>query len=266
MRATQTAARAKGESGAQRPALTYSWSVPRFLVVVLSLVLIGPCAAQNASGTEPVRGLLAWQAQKAHTEGKSAVTLGPTILEYPGPEPLETALVHSSVIIATLLESKTTHDQREIQTWRKYRIIEWLSRQSRELPPERDQNWLATLNTAPKSMLPLAGDEFLMEDYGGTVTVDGVTITITGDGTQELPVGGRYLMFVIFGSAREIAGANYGPASLFTIDDSDTLHARFPKLDSNRNSLLHEIRQRANGTLSGLRSLAATVANSNNSR
>ncbi len=233
------------------------------LTIAVPLLLVEGLAAQSAPGSEPARGSLAWHATKARNEGKSAVTLGPTIFEYPESEPsLDEALVRSTVLVASLLESKTSTTEFQILTWRKYRIVERLAMQSRELPPQLDQNWQAELALAPKSMLPLASDEFLTDDYGGTAKIDGVTITMTRDGTQDLPVGGRHLVFVLFDSSRQLGGPCYGPGSLFTVDESDTLHARFSSFDSDQNPMLHEIRQRANGKLAGLRALAASVAKS----
>jgi hypothetical protein len=218
-------------------------------------------AGQSTPGNEPPRGSLAWHAQKARSEGKSEITL-PVIYEYPEPEPLDGALAHNALVLATLLETQTVAYESNIVTWRKLKVIEWLSTQSQELSPELDQRWRAALSLAPKSMLPLAADEFLMDDEGGTATVEGVKITMTGRGTQELAVGSRHLMFLLFDSTRQTAGASFGPDGLFTIDDSDTVHARLPKVDSDQNSLLHEIRQRADGKLAGLRALSATVTNS----
>lgn len=230
--------------------------------VVIPFTLIQISAGQSTPENEPARGSLACRAQKARSEGKSELTL-PVIYEYPeAPASLDLAIMDSTVLVAKLIESNAVPDQYDITTWRKYKIIERLSTQSIELPPERNEDWQREFALAPKSMLPLAADEFLSTEDGGTANVDGVKITVTGMGTQELPIGGKYLMFVLFDSARRLGEGCYGPNSDFTVDDSDVLHARLPKLDPDQNFLLHEIRQGANGKLSGLRSLAATVTKS----
>lgn len=231
--------------------------------VLISFTLIQAAAAQSAPETGPVRGSLRWRAQKARSEGKSEINLPAPIIEYPGaPASLDIALMDNTVLIAKLLESKTVASGDDILTWRKYKILERLSTQSQELPPDREEDWQRSLALAPKSMLPLAGYEFLIDDYEGTATIDGVKVTLGGDGAQKLPVGSRYLLFLIFDSGRKLGGEAYGAGSLFTIDDSGTVHSRFPKYDSDDNFLLHEMRQRANGNLAGLRYLAANVTKS----
>jgi hypothetical protein len=232
------------------------------LAISLSFASFNMWAGQSTPENEPARGSLAWRALKARSEGKSELKL-PVIYEYPpGPASLDIAFMDSTVLVAKLLESKTVPKKNDITTWRKYKIIERLSTQSQELPPERDEDWQREFADAPKSMLPLREDEFLVAEGGGTATIDGVKITVTGTGTQELRVGGKYLMFVLFGSSRQLAEGCYGLMSDFRIDESDTVHARRSELDADQNALLREIRQRANGTLSGLRSLAASVTKS----
>ena len=153
------------------------------------------------------------------------------MVEYPpAPASLDLALMDSTLLVATLLETKTVLYEFEIRTWGKYRILERLSTQSQKLPPERDQDWQHEFADAPKSMLPLAADEFLMDDNGGTAIVDGVRITTMGNGSRELSVGSKYLIFALFGSARRLAGARYGPASYFTIDNSDNGIRGLPSL------------------------------------
>jgi hypothetical protein len=236
--------------------------LPLAFWLLFSFVSLEVWAGQSTPEHEPARGSLAWRARQARSEGKSEITL-PVIYEYPeDPASLDLAIMDSTVLVAKLIESKAVPDEYDILTWRKYKIVERLSKQSQELPPERDQDWQRDFALAPKSMLPLASDEFLAAEGGGTAMIDGVKITVTGIGTQELPQGGKYLMFVLFGSGRQFAQGCYGETSDFTIDDSDTVHARLPKLDSDKNFLLHEIRQRANGNLAGLRAMAATVTNS----
>lgn len=231
--------------------------------LVLPLILVHISTGQSTPGTEAVRGSLAWWAQKARNEGKSEIKLPARTPEYPDEQdPLQVALMDSTVLVASLLESKAVPYEFRILTWRKYKIVERLTTQARELPAERNDDWQREFALAPKSMLPLGPDEFLMPDDGGTATIEGVKITLGGDGTQELPIGSRQLAFLTFDSARQLGDGHYGPNSFYMIDDSDIIHSRFPKYDSDGNSLLREIRQVTNGKLSGLRAIAASVTNS----
>lgn len=228
--------------------------------VVLPFISTQVGAGQDTQGNEPARGSLRWWAQKARSEGKSEITLPADIPLYPdAQDPLQVALMDSTVVLAKLLDSKAAGYEFRILTWRKYRIIERITSQAHELPAERNEDWQREFALAPRSMLPLSPGEFLMPDEGGTATIDGVKITVGGDGAQELATGSRHLLFLIFDSARQLGDGCYGPNSFYVIDDADTIHSRFPKYDSNGNALLQEIRQVTNGKLSDLRSLAASV-------
>lgn len=234
----------------------------KFLQLVLAascLVALAETCASQDNQTAPARGSLAWRAQKAHKEGKSEITL-PMIVEYgEPPASLEMALMDNTVVVAKLLDSKTVAYETHISTWRKYKTVSRLSTQAQELTPEASQSWDTGLGRAPKSLLPLLADEFLMEDFGGTAIIDGVKVTVQGDGTQSLLPGSIYLMFLVFDPGRQHAGSNYGPGGLFRIDGSGRIHSRRPALDSEDNFLLREIRQRANDQLSDLESLASVI-------
>jgi hypothetical protein len=232
------------------------------LAISLSFASFNMWAGQSTPENEPARGSLAWRAQKARSEGRSEIRLpGGTPLYADEQEPLQVALMDSAVLVASLLESKAVPYEFRILTWRKYKIVERLTRQTRELPPQRNEDWQLEFALAPKSMLPLGPDEFLTPDEGGTAIVDGVKITVGGEGTQELPIGSRHLLFLNFDSTRRLGDGCYGPNSFYTVDESDTIHSRFPKYDSGGNSLLQEIRQVTDGKLFRLRALAASVSN-----
>ena len=229
----------------------------------LALSISGAASAQMKSSTSddlPAPGTLAWHAKRASNEGKLTITLGPESLLYAEVEPLDVALRHNSVVVATLLQSETTHDDRAIFTWRKYKLDETLAKQARAFHQETEKQFRVLVASAPKSMLPLGPGEFLMYEPGGAAVVDGVKINAPGEGNQFLAVGSRYLMFVLFGASGKLAGGSYGPTSLFAIDSSDTLHGRMGDSGLDRNPLLQEIRQRTNGNLSVLRSLSAETA------
>jgi hypothetical protein len=73
------------------------------------------------------------------------------------------------VVLAEPIAIAISHDDDEVYTWRKYRLLEKLSAQPivpEELLPE----------AIPSSLLPLQPDEFVMAIVGGTVIIDGVKI------------------------------------------------------------------------------------------
>ena len=240
---------------------TVSGSVSQYLDLTKLLMAVAITAvglAQDVPTNDaPAVGSLAWHARKARSEGKSSVTLGPTIELYAEGESLDEAIQHDTVVIATLLQSETVHDERTICTWRKYRTDELLAKQSLVFPQDRDKDLQKLVATAPKTMLPLHPGEFLMYEVGGVATINGVKITKPGTGTEILAPGSRYLMFLILGASGTLAGGAYGPSSLFSVDAADMLQTRMPTLVSDRNVLLREIRSRTGGSISAFRSLVA---------
>ncbi len=228
------------------------------VLCVLIAVILGRAAAQTASGpsaTQPRLGSLEWYAKRAHDEKKSSITVGPHSILYAELEPLDDALLHNTVVVATLLQSDTTHDDATIETWRKYKIDKKLTTQSISISANKDERFRAMLAQAPESLLPLQTGEFLAIDDGGTANIDGVTVTYPGEGTQTLTVGSKHLMFLLFVAGGKLGLQSYGPIGLFTIDDFGMLHARLKDLDSDRNALLNEIRQRTGGSITVFRAL-----------
>ena len=80
----------------------------------------------------------------------------------------------------------------------------------------------------PKTLLPLADDEFIVPVLGGSLVVDGVTITensISHAPLHKPPSGKLHLMFLRF-ICKGYALLNYDERSLFWVDDDGlTIHA-----------------------------------------
>ena len=203
--------------------------------------------AQSSPPPKDDRGTLAWKAREATKAGKKSITIGAPMITVAEIEPLNDALVHTTAVVAELVATATTHDDYRIVTWRKYKILEKLSTQQSSVSSE------PLSDDVPQSLLPLKVNEFVMPQYGGTVTIDGVTIT-TREPEGELPAG-RHLMFVLFRSSGSLAVANYGPRGIFWIDNTDSIHARV----ESDNNWLHSDLQRMNGSLPPLRALSAEI-------
>ena len=216
-------------------------------------------AKPEAASARP--GSLDWYAHNARMQGKTEITLPKYSLLYAELEPLQEAFLRTTVVVATLLQSETARNGDQIFTWRKYRVDERLSRQEHAIPPDVDVRWQHTLiDDVPGSLLPLGPDEFIVADYGGTVTVGGVRITDPGPGLQALQTQTRHLMFLIFGANGEIAVSNYGPPGMLSVDSSGSIRSRVPQAGSSPTGLLREIDERTDGKLSSLRSISSAWA------
>lgn len=140
------------------------------------------------------------------------------------------------------------HDDYHIITWRKYQTLEKLS--SQPLIPQEP-----LLYTLPESLLPIARDEFVIGDYGGTVTVGGVKMTMEDSGGYLPTSRSRHLLFVMLRASGLLAVANYGSASEYWVDDNDVIHAR---IESDDNPLRSDLISRTGRHLSQLRTMAAS--------
>jgi hypothetical protein len=100
-------------------------------------------------------------------------------------------------------------------------------------------------------MLPIGPDEFVIGAFGGTVVIDGITVTMQDERSHPLPEHLPHLMFVLFFSSGAMAVMNYGPMGAFWVDDSEKIHAQVSDL----NPFGAEFLERTGGELSGARML-----------
>jgi hypothetical protein len=234
--------------------VTFVWLAKVTAVVAVSVF------AFSQTQMEPSRdqGNLArhvWQARKS---GETSAVVPYPIVEYAELEPLNDAVSHTSLTLAQLVASETTHDKNDIVTWRKYRALEewsWQPHMRPEVFPD---------NLVPAALLPVAEDEFLIEDIGGRVEIDGIEL-IEDDPWMRFPPPDQslHLMFLIFFYSGKLAASNYGPFGIFWVGASEQIH---PVTDPKSNLLYDEILKRSDGDLSRLRNVAATAVRSSSPR
>lgn len=218
----------------------------KVFLVLLLVSGVGSILVSCQSSITPMPGTLRWRALQARQNGKTSLRLPAPISLWAVSESLADSLRHTTTVVAQLIASATSHDDYDIYTWRKYRIVEKLSVQPRvpnePLPKE-----------IPPSLLPLGSDEFVMAASGGAVDIDGVNIT--QDSEIHIPAGKhQHLIFALFRASGSFALFNYGPSGLFSIDESGTIHAS----EGFGKSLLEsDLLRRTGGNLSTLRSLSA---------
>jgi hypothetical protein len=160
-------------------------------------------------------------ARRAKSQGKTSVSAPGKIIDYPGENMnLDEALQNYSVIIAEPIESKSyiTDSSDEISTVYKFRIVETLSQRNAVFCNA------CSVNDVSDKLQPALYNEFLFQLSGGTITVDGVEVTMTSSGIPKFEKGERYLMFISFtpgGMARPAAGIS----GLFRISSDESLEA-----------------------------------------
>jgi hypothetical protein len=213
------------------------------LFSTLFLSFVGTIVAQSPL----LDGRLGWYANQAKAQGKASVVIPVGDVLESNPESLDEALNRTSVVVAKLVSSATTHDKDSIFTWKKYRLTESFTTQPNvpggELP----------IAKIPSSLLPLGPGEFLLLDDGGTVVVDGVKTTEQDPDRVVLTEARRHLMFVMFRCSGMMARLNYGAEGLFAVDDSDFVSDSAVEIN---NPIRKELLARTGGRLSQLRMIS----------
>jgi hypothetical protein len=221
----------------------------RLITLGICPLLLGSVFAQdnsNATRAEDDIGTLGSIARRAKAARQLDAIVSPPTMMLANPESLRDSLLHTTLVLAVPIASATAHDHALIYTWHKYRILETLSFQA----PLATEDFSDTI---PTSLLPIASDEFVMAEVGGTATVAGIRIVMQDSNVPALPAKTRHLMFVLFDSSHKVAVLNYGPNGSFYVDDSDAIHSR---LAAPRGRLQSELFLRTAGKLRVLREIS----------
>jgi len=162
--------------------------------------------APRGQRTDPT--LLSSRINKAKEKGVTELIVPapvPYLAEVSG---LEEALANYAVFIGMPIDSTSIIvDPRNIMTYHRFKILEMLSARARPnvgVPEE-----------LPTTLVPPKSDEIYVLEGGGTVVVDGVTVTQRGD--YEYKKGEKYLLFVSRNLAQSTAMVNLGQYGVFIV-------------------------------------------------
>ena len=135
---------------------------------------------------------------------------------------LKTALTTDTVVLAELIGKKTLADPWGLRTWYKFKTKETLVKH----PPPRLLN--LPFPSGPSELLPVAEDEFLIQETNGQMEIDGITVTQHSNGAKYVE-GQTYLLFLwIDPSNRTAIRSGTDPLGVFLVDSDGKLR---PYLD-----------------------------------
>jgi hypothetical protein len=158
-------------------------------------------------------------ARRAKAEGKTAINIPGPLVEYPGIRTdIDDVLQKYSALVAEVVESNTyLSDTDVISTAYKFRIIESIKHRNAAFcntcPPVKDVS---------DKVHPAFSNEFILQVYGGTLTVDGVEVTMVDTGGLKFKGGEKYLLLVSF-TPGGMATLAAGPSGVFRVGDNDSL-------------------------------------------
>jgi hypothetical protein len=130
---------------------------------------------------------------------------------------LQQALSMDTVVLAELVGKKTYADTWGLRTWYRFKLKETLV----EHTPPRRLVWM--FQGAPPDMLPIAEDEFLVQEANGRIEIDGVTVIQYSNGARYLE-NQTYLLFLwIDPSKRTAISAGTDALGVFLVDNDGNL-------------------------------------------
>jgi hypothetical protein len=215
------------------------------VVIVFTSIKVRSVSQEQESKPGNLQALV----ERARAKGEQEISVPTGVInEYPMAKDLDEALSSYNLVIATLSgkESFVTESQ-DIRTWYKFKIVETLHRVA-----QKDDCSSCELSLAPpKSMLPLAEDEFLVLRDGGMVQIDGMKITSYEPQFPELSLSKRYLLFISPTSSEKSNALKMGPHGIQSIDDRERIE---PIIKEVGRQLNDDIRQLWGGSMTQVRS------------
>lgn len=221
------------------------------LVSVLVVLGVGVTAVLRTPQENPETGKsIAAIARRAKTEGRTRVVIPGPILEYPNmAADLDTLLTKYSAVVVDVAESKSfiaDSDPDAIRTAYKFRIIEPLTQKAAAVCES-----CPALVDISNQVSPAAPNEFILEVSGGSVSIDGVAVTMTNSGKLTFEKGKKYLMLVSFtpGAMARLAA---GPSSVFKIHDDESIES----MANPKNSIPSQVAARFSNNLTRFKQAA----------
>jgi hypothetical protein len=155
---------------------------------------------------------------------------------------LDHALEIYDWVIGEFVSSKSfaTDDDGSIVTWYKFKIHETVSQAKRRV---------SKIDSPPVELLPLASDEILIWQTGGSVEVDGMEIEM---GNLEFPPfenSKKYLLVLALDPAKQAGTVEVGPSGALLVKPDDTVEPAV----KNRSYFKREIENRYGASVSILR-------------
>jgi hypothetical protein len=204
----------------------------------------------NSREVVPTNKKLEWYARQTKAKGENAITLSAPFIDYPGNSMSthidEAMSAFSTLIVEPIKQEVVATEDGDILTWYKFETIESLS--------EHNPYPCAECPTPPVDFYPIKDNEFAMATYGGTVTIDGVNLTMVDPTFPQLKLRKRYLLFISRG-ASGIATIGVGPNGVFEVGPNGSL----TPINRNPHSIKDDITRRFGKSLSKVREHARCV-------
>lgn len=191
-------------------------------------------------------GSLKWYAEIAKAKGKKQITFDAGFENYAVARSLAEAVPYYSLVKVSLIDSvPRILDEKQIETWWRFRVVEILSEQQivncDRCPP---------LRMPPLALgTPLQG-QLLIPKKGGAATIDGVTVISSDHQLPDFEPTHEYLLFVSLDDSKTVGNLGMGPAGVYGLKPDGTLQ----HLDNRPYEIWSEIESKYGASVERLRS------------
>ncbi len=217
-----------------------------FLSVITALAAWPQQSSSASSSAEP--GSIKWHAQRAQEQGATSITIPAPRGMFEKISSLDQALSTYHVVIGTPIASLTqVLDSHHVYTWYKLRILE-------SLVPHPNPEVPAV--SIPEALLPINANEIVVHVPQGTVTVDGIRITVNDPDSRLLTLHEKYLFFLSPDSSGKFAYLRAGPNAIFLIKSENKM---LPLIDT-QSRMQIDLDASTGGSLDSLRTFAKAKA------
>jgi hypothetical protein len=194
------------------------------LILVLGLGVKSLLNTANQKSEKPKwedRYSLKEFARRGKEQGQRTVTVPGPFVEYTGVnKTLDEARRTDDFIVGEVITSKSYYvDPDGIRTWYRFRIVEVLSENNSEVcdgcpyPLE-----------PPQDFSLIGFNEFLLPINGGTISIDGVDVTVSNRSLPVLETGKKYLLVMSLSTSR-VAMLRAGPSGVFRVSDDGKIES-----------------------------------------
>jgi hypothetical protein len=158
--------------------------------------------------------------KREKAKGVQRVVFSAPLVEYADEVSLKDALEQSVSVIAIVTEKHSRLlDSHTVGTFYRLTVLEELS------SPNNKSCCIQNETGFPNDLPQLAQNEIYLLGMGGTVTIDGVEVTVKEDFGDLLP-GQRYLFFLTKSASGKLSTSPVGPANVFRVNGSDKLESQ----------------------------------------
>ena len=196
---------------------------------------------QDANPQDDRAGTYKERLQRARARGEKKLLSGSVIPLYAHVE-FDQALEIYDLVIGEFVSSKSfaTDDNGTILTWYKFKVHETLSQARRRV---------SKIDSPPAELLPLASDEILIWQSGGTVELDGMEIEMQNSEFPPFENSKKYLLILALDPAKQAGTVEVGPGGALFVKSDDTVEPAA----KNRIHFKREIDNRYGASVSKLR-------------